>query len=248
MKEFLVFDIETVALDFETLSESQQEYWLRGAETEEEIADKKFLMGLTPFTAQVGCIGMRRYKCEENGEHTLENKVVYGLDDTLEGDASRTVELGDGTCLYLFNEKRLLCKFWEGLHKRPGIILVSFNGRNFDAPFLMLRSGALEVRPSRNLMEGTKFNYPLHIDLLDQLTYFSGSGFGATKRFNFDFYARSFGITSPKAEGVDGSMVTEMFKEGKIAEISEYCMRDVKATWELYLKWNKFLNFGRSSY
>ena len=123
--------------------------------------------------------------------------------------------------------------------------LISFNGRGFDAPFLMHRSAIHKIRPSRNLMDGTKFNYSRHIDLLDELTFFSPSSSGPTRRFNFDFYARAFGIHSPKSDGVDGSKVSDLFAEGKIVDISEYCLRDVVATWELFVFWNQYLNFKK---
>ncbi len=109
----------------------------------------------------------------------------------------------------------------------------------------MHRSAIYHLRPTRNLMEGTKFNYSKHIDLLDELTFYSPSSSGPTRRFNFDFYARAFGIVSPKAEGVDGSKVSDYFAQGKIIEIAEYCLRDVVATIELFEFWNKYLNFKR---
>jgi predicted PolB exonuclease-like 3'-5' exonuclease len=83
----------------------------------------------------------------------------------------------------------------------------------------------------------------LHTDLIDELCFYSPSSYGATKRFNFDFYTRAFGIPSPKGEGIDGSKVSEFFAAGRIAEISEYCLRDVTATWELYKKWIEYLKF-----
>ena len=92
-------------------------------------------------------------------------------------------------------------------------------------------------------MEGTRYNYAKHIDLLDELTYFNASSYAATRRFNFDFYSRAFGIPSPKGEAIDGSKVPDYFNEGKIYSIAKYCMRDVIATYELFKVWNKYLNF-----
>ena len=92
-------------------------------------------------------------------------------------------------------------------------------------------------------MQGTKFNYRMHIDLIDELTFFNPSPYAASKRFNFDFYTRAFGITSPQSAGVDGSMVSQLSEEGKIDVISEYCLRDISATWELYLHWREYLQF-----
>jgi hypothetical protein len=129
------------------------------------------------------------------------------------------------------------------LVKYKNVHLISFNGRSFDAPFMMLRSAVHHLRPSRNIMSGTKFNYTLHTDLIDELTFYMPSPYAATRRFNFDYYARVFGIHSPKSEGVDGSMVGEMYHNGQIKEIAEYCMRDINATWELFLHWHKYLKF-----
>lgn len=239
---FLIFDLETVPVDWETLSESQQEYLLRRAETEEEIEQKKNEMALSPLTAQIVCIGLQRVRMNEHGEFNLENtaafSVKYGLTDD---SVVETVTMSDGNKCYLSTEKTAIETFWAILKKYKDIHLVSFNGRNFDAPFLMLRSAVHKIKPYRNLMAGTKFNYPLHTDLIDELTYYSPSQYGATRRYNFDFYTRAFGITSPKAEGVNGSMVSDLFKEGKIEEISEYCLRDVKATWELFKYWREYL-------
>ena len=153
--------------------------------------------------------------------------------------------LSTGDKCYLSSERDMLRMFWQILQKYEYPCLISFNGRNFDAPFLMMRSAVLKVRPSRNLMDGTKFNYPNHIDLIDELCFYTPSNSGATKRYNFDFFARSFGVHSPKAEGVDGSKVALLFEEGRIDEISEYCLRDVSATWELFLLWDEYLNFKK---
>jgi len=38
-------------------------------------------------------------------------------------------------------------------------------------------------------------------------------------------------------------MVGEFYKEGKHKEIAEYCMRDVRTTWELFRLWNDTLNY-----
>lgn len=251
VKEFyLVFDIETSKYNFDLLSKSQQEYILRRTETEEEKNQKINEMALTPLTSEIVCIGLKlmsRVQPNEENEHreweeinkaAFINNKSFEYEETLLKELPLTQSKG-----HYFNEKRLLENFWNVLNKYNSSILVSFNGRNFDAPYLMLRSALLGIRPSRNLMKGTKFNYPFHIDLIDELTFYSGSSVGATKRFNFDFYAQSFGIKSPKSEGVDGSMVSELFQKGETDTIAEYCLRDVDATWELFLMWDKFLRY-----
>ncbi len=241
--QFLTFDIETVPLPWESFSESQQEYLIRGAKTEEEIQKKKDEMGLSPMTAQVVCIGLMLCKKNEDGSFNEEKIESFAVDNSITEKTINEVVLSTQEKCYLCSEAHLLEIFWKILKKYDPIHLISFNGRNFDAPFLMLRSSLLRIKPSKNLMAGTKFSYAQHTDLIDELTFYSGSAYGATRRFNFDFFARAYGIHSPKSEGIDGSKVPEFFHNGKILEIAEYCLRDVKATWELFKVWNEYLRF-----
>lgn len=236
----LVFDIETVGLELDAFDEAQQEYLLRSANTSEERSRKIAEFALSPLTGRVVTIGMSMMKHHGTGWESRD--VAYILDPTMvDNDAVIESVLPSGATAYASSERTILVNFWKLLAANPGIHLVSFNGRGFDAPWLMLRSAALGVRPTRNLMDGTRFSYANHTDLLDKLTFYNRSSSGATRTFNFDFFAKAFGIPSPKSEGVDGSKVSELFAQGKYAEIAEYCMRDVRATWELYCKWDEFL-------
>lgn len=237
----LVFDIETAALPWDEFDGSQQEYLLRGAESEEEQEKRKDLMALSPLTAKIVCIGLMCMRREGN-ELSVEKEGALCLDESMADDETRQETLPSGIPMSLSSEATLLRHFWKMLRHYNRCELVSFNGRGFDAPFLMLRSAVHRIRPTRNLMEGSKWNYKQHVDLADELSFYGYQSSGPQRRFNFDFYARSFGITSPKAQGIDGSKVAEFFAEGKIADVAEYCMRDVKATWELFLFWNEYLN------
>jgi len=244
MKKAIVFDIETTSVGFDNLVPEQQEYIIRSAKTEEEKERKKDEMALAPLTSRVVCIGLQLMEKDENGVWQYIKKISLSLDPDLNDDEDRAeIDLADGSKCLLMSEQKLLQSFWQILSKYSDASLVSFNGRNFDAPFLMLRSALLRTKPSRNLMTGTRYNYPMHVDLIDELTFYNPSQYGATRRYNFDFYARAFGIKSPKSEGVDGSKVGELFAEKKFAEIAEYCLRDVSATWELYQVWEEYLAF-----
>lgn len=247
---YLVFDLETVGFPLEYFDEARQDYLLRGAVSDEDRDKKIDEFALSPLTGRIVCIGMQLVSDVEErdtdgnpmGRRRSSKSVAYMVDDTMtDSDAPRSTELGDGSVVHYSSESRMLINFWKLLEQNRSITLVSFNGRNFDAPWLMLRSAVLGIRPSRNLMEGTKFNYPNHIDLLDKLTFYQPSQQGATRRFNFDFYAKAFGIVSPKEAGVDGSMVGVLFSEGRLEDIAAYCLRDVAATWQLYEVWERLL-------
>ncbi|MDZ4745909.1 MAG: ribonuclease H-like domain-containing protein [bacterium] len=263
--QYLVFDLETVGQSYDGFDDAQREYLVRYAQTDEERARKIDELALSPVTGRIVCIGMKFVKKSDGsstsdrsssdvaagegseaggGTGWKERMVAYSVDDSMADDAERREELlpSGTTCIYS-SERVMLENFWRMIAQNKSLTLVSFNGRNFDAPYLMLRSALLGIRPTRNLMDGTRFSYSNHVDLLDKLTYYSGASNGATRKFNFDFYAKAFGITSPKAAGVDGSKVGVLFAEGRLADIAEYCMRDVQATWDLFLVWEKLLRF-----
>lgn len=235
----LVFDIETVGLPLETFDETQQDYLLRGADTDEAREQKIREFNLTPFTARVCCIGMLNVD-------TGKGRVIYLADEAAE-------ETIDGVAyVALTDEHSLLTKFWEVIgatketQSREMVYdkFITFNGRGFDCPFVMLRSAQLGIRPTRNLMAGGKFaGRKAHIDLMDELTFLAYGNSGATRRFNLDFYCKSFGIDSPKGQEVTGRNINEVFAAKRFHEIAEYCMRDVKATSALYSKWQTMLWF-----
>jgi predicted PolB exonuclease-like 3'-5' exonuclease len=130
----------------------------------------------------------------------------------------------------------MLAAFWEHAERYRQII--TFNGRGFDAPFLHIRSAMLDVSATRNLVPA-RYTTDQHFDLMDQLTFY-----GATRKFSLDFLCRSFGIDSPKQQGVTGSDVGELFAADRIEDIVEYNYRDLLATRELFLRWERAMRKG----
>lgn len=227
----LVFDIETVGYEFESLSESQQEYLLRYAEQEkditkreEKIEDAKRYLSLYPFTAKIVAIGMLNTETEN----------VMVLYESNEKDEWISEE--KSTRYKPLSENEMLEYFWTCIEKVEKVI--TFNGRNFDIPFIMLRSAMLKIKPSKNLLK-SRFDSTNHIDLLEQFTFY-----GITRKFNLDFYCHAFGIESPKSKGITGMEVKELYKAGRVKDIAIYCGDDVKATYKLYKIWNEYLNFA----
>ena len=209
---------------------------MRGAETEEDRERQQRNMSLNGLTAQLVSIGMVYAESLEAEPKGFVYSNVPGAEE------SHEETLPDGSLWRTMNERELFERWWEVLELRPSH-LVSFNGRGFDCPFLMLRSAALGIRPGRNLMGGTRYRYDLHTDLQDELAFFGfSSGISPLKRFNLDFYCKSFGITSPKEEGVTGDMVPDMFYQGEHRKIAEYCIRDVFSTWKLFCHWKEYLD------
>ncbi len=225
----IVFDIETVGFELENLAESQQEFLLRYAEKEKDETlrnEKKDevarYLSLYPYTAKIISIG-------------LLNTVTEGTMVLFTSEEGENWEVSEKNIKYeSLPEIELLQHFWNYLAKTDKVI--TFNGRAFDIPFLMLRSAMLNVKPSINLIHN-RYNITRHIDLLDQFTFY-----GLTRKFNLDFYCHAFGITSPKSKGITGMEIKELYKAGRIKDIAVYCGEDVKATYELYKIWDEYLN------
>ncbi len=218
----VVFDIETLAFPFENFDEVQQEYLLKFADTEEKREQALLQLNLYAPTARIIAIGMFN-------PDTNQGKVFY------QSDVKEEYTSEDGQVGFVSgDEKEILVWFWNAIKHYDQFI--TFNGRSFDCPFIMLRSAILGVVPSRNLVP-YRYDTKIHCDLLDQLSFYS-----AVKKFNLDFYCKTFGIKSPKSEGITGLDLGDLFRGGKYRDIANYCIGDVIATGELFNIWNKFLN------
>lgn len=205
------------------MDEAQQKYLLKFAETPEDEEKVKQEMALWAPTNQIVAIGMLSV---ESGK----GAVYYQSGDTvIEPYEKDGIKYESGT------EKEILEKFWKALSFSQRF--VTFNGRGFDCPVLMLRSAMCGVKPSRNLMP-YRYAADIHVDLLEQLTFYN-----ACRKFNLDFYCKAFGIASPKENGMNGHEVAPMYRAGKYQMIAEYCAGDLHATKELYFRWKENLAF-----
>lgn len=224
----IVVDIETCAFPFKSLSESQREYILRYAEREknkdiraEKIDESIRYLSLYPFTAKVIALGIFDVEKEKAYVYFESNKP-----EEWESDGKNIHYKGA-------EEKEILNSFWRLAEAADRII--TFNGRVFDIPFMMLRSAMHKIKASRNLMTN-RYDTSVHLDLLEQFTFF-----GLIKKFNLDFYCRSFGIESPKSKGISGMEVKNLFEAGRIKEIAVYCGNDIIATYKLYKIWENYM-------
>ena len=78
---------------------------------------------------------------------------------------------------------------------------------------MAVRSAVHKIKATKDLMSNRYLNSQkfgaTHIDLFDQLTFY-----GAVRRKGgLHLWCRAFGITSPKAQGVTGDDVANLFKE-----------------------------------
>lgn len=220
----IIFDIETVGREIDSFDKDTQEYLLKWAETEDEVKEVRESLSFYPLTAEVVTIGM------------LNPDTMRGVVFFQAADGSQHSFEEEGISYKAVNENELLQGFWNTIKSYDQFI--TFNGRAFDCPFLMIRSAVHKIRPSRDLMPNRYGN--THIDLLDQLTFFGAS----RRRFSLDMWCKTFGIKSPKAEGITGHEVKDMYLSGKYVDIARYCLGDLKATKELLDYWDKYIRFN----
>jgi 3'-5' exonuclease len=220
----ILFDIETVGKDFETLDMASREYLLRYAETEDDKAEVRDSLSFYPLTAEIVTIGML-------DPDTLKGFVFF------QTTGNPLLPFEEDNILYeTGTEKQIIGKFWDVMKRFDKFI--TFNGRGFDCPFIMIRSAVHGIKPSRDLMPN-RYN-DTHIDLLDQLSFFGAS----RRKFSLDMWCRTFGIRSPKEDGITGYEVKDLFRNGRSLDIARYCLGDLIATKELFCRWEKFIRFS----
>ena len=137
------------------------------------------------------------------------------------------------------SEKDVIERFFDGLDKfTPD--LVSWNGAGFDLPVLNYRSLLHGVTAARYWETGdgdssfrfsnyiSRFHWR-HIDLMDVLSGFQGRG-----RASLNDVATLLGF--PGKVGMHGSQVWEVYLQGGLARIRDYCETDVLNTYLVYLR------------
>jgi predicted PolB exonuclease-like 3'-5' exonuclease len=113
--------------------------------------------------------------------------------------------------------------------------LVSFNGSGFDLPVLRYRAMVHGVAAPGLQRRNYFYRYgDSSIDLCDVL-----SSYGASTRVRLDELARTLGLPG-KPDGMEGSQVAAYVREGRIAEVAQYCESDVVNTYRIWLRYELF--------
>lgn len=128
--------------------------------------------------------------------------------------------------------------FWRGWEKYKRPTLVSFNGRTFDLPLLELAAfrfglsvpGWFNQTAKTYEQPRNRYNLEAHIDLHELLT-----NFGST-RFTGGLNLAANLLGKPGKMDVQGHMVQDLFNEGRVAEINDYCRCDVLDTYFVFLR------------
>ncbi len=216
------FDIETIP----DIDLARHHLGLKD-ETEEEVAD-----ALTKYHLDVTS-GNNSFYRQLFHKIACISYVVCDIEYEKDGESYSVTSVASGGVTGS-SEADIIKGLFTYLNKeRPR--LVSFNGRGFDVPVIKYRSMMHKIPAPWLHRTGNKwsnynnrYSFDWHIDLLEAF-----SDFGSSARIKISEVASLFKIPC-KLDG-DGSSVYQMYKDGKIEEIRNYCEQDALCTFVLYL-------------
>ena len=219
LRDILFLDIETVGCtdNFGSLSDRLKVQWARKTafikQRDAEQTDEALFYERAGIYAEFGkivVIGIGRYTENEKGDLGLKVKSLYNDD-----------------------EKTLLLEFKSVVEKMDASTkLCAHNGKEFDFPYLSRRTLINEIPLPQILdLAGKKSWAVPHLDTMELWK------FGDYKHYtSLDLLAAIFNIPSSKGE-IDGSQVNAVYyKEKNLKKIADYCLGDVVAVAQLYLK------------
>jgi len=196
------------------MSEEQQQRYFEDQTAEEERAFRSGSLAATSgrvlsIAVQVGSVA----GVEIEGFEQVENEDVFGIDS--EGKEQ--------------TEQQALTDFLAMMQTFDPEIdeLVGHNIIGFDLPFIFQRClvNNVAVKPFVNLSE---FNVRGVYDTMHRWWL------GARNRVALDDVAWVLGIESSKSDEIEGSRVFEFYQAGRLAEIRDYNLNDVRVTRKVY--------------
>jgi len=218
LKDILFLDIETIGCveNYQQLDERLKTQWARKAtffkklegQTDEELFHER--AGIYAEFGKIIVVAVGKYFENEDGELAL--RLKYFADHS---------------------EEKLLIEFKAMLEKQdPAVRLCAHNGKEFDFPYLSRRMlvNAIALPAALNTSGKKSWEVP-HLDTMEMWK------FGDYKHYtSLDLLAAVFNI--PTSKGVmDGSKVNSVYYQEKdLKKIAEYCVSDVVAIAQLFLK------------
>jgi len=140
------------------------------------------------------------------------------------------------------NEEEILSEFLHFLN-RNNPRLISFNGRGFDIPAILVRAMRYNIscpayfaeKDNKGLKDKwnnyrSRFSDRFHLDLMDVL-----GNFGATRNLSLNNLSKMLGL--PGKLETEGSDVMQLYYQGEMEKIKEYCEGDALNTFFIFLKY-----------
>jgi len=137
-----------------------------------------------------------------------------------------------------FRPHKITEDFWRGWEAYKQPTLVTFNGRSFDIPLLELAAfryginvGSWMAMNGPNYQQPRyRFNTSSHFDLYEILTNFGSARLAGGLNLSASLLGK------PGKMDTQGHMVQDMYDEGQLAQINDYCRCDVLDTYFVFLR------------
>ncbi|HQX52591.1 MAG TPA: 3'-5' exonuclease [Planctomycetaceae bacterium] len=137
-----------------------------------------------------------------------------------------------------FRPQEIVRRFWQGWQHYQRPTLVTFNGRGYDVPVLEMAAFRFGISipawfnvDSRAFEQSrNRYNHNSHLDLQEQLTNFGSF------RMSGGLNLLATLIDKPGKSGIDGSQVQDLYYEGHVDQINDYCRCDVLDTYFVFLR------------
>jgi hypothetical protein len=208
----LVFDIETVpAVDMRRVPPTIAQ--AVGKVAERNDWDHTKVMSLSPYFGQVVSLAVG------DGEQDSRTQDVTVF--VVPPPGGKTAGLP--AWIRPVSEPDLLRAFWALAGHAQ--VVVSYNGRGFDVPFMVARSLIHRVAVRCDLLSN-RYSLRPHLDLYQALGQTRGPA-------SLDVVCWALGLQSPKLD-MDGSMVATTYAKGDLDSIALYNAGDVRATTGVY--------------
>ena len=133
-----------------------------------------------------------------------------------------------------FKPRQIVEQFWSGLAQTRQLYshrvkLVTFNGRGFDLPLLEMAAFRYGCKAGEHCLNRNRYTGD-HIDLMDWLT-----NFGAVRMAGgLNLLGKLLG--KPGKMTVTGDQVYQMFQDGNVQAINDYCLFDTLDTYFVFLR------------
>jgi DNA polymerase elongation subunit (family B) len=133
--------------------------------------------------------------------------------------------------IYGRQEKNILNRFWKYMEKVQPERIVTFNGYNFDMPFIGIRSKLNNIPPSVEFNSVKwRMEQSNHFDCMQLL-----SGKENFLNVALEISCRLLGIQVPD-ERIKGEEIPTYFSSGNVDPIKMHCVQDLEMTEQLYQK------------
>ena len=226
----IVTDIEVVPQELKTFPAYTREYLLNSSRFNGLNANLKDPVKIEARRQEAETIEKsikQRALCADTGKIISIGLMVEAYTSFINGGYTD----GPGKTIILCgnDEKKILKDYWE-IVREYGNETITFNGIDFDIPYIIKRSAYQKVTPSRNIT-GRRYQVKPAFDILQVLTNWRG----LKEALGMGVYCDMFGVPHTK-DKVSGADVYELYLNNEWETLKNYSNDDIDETFLLFMR------------